>query len=69
MKTKMQKKKTSTKSFEITFSFFFSSFFFFPLSCNTMASPHQQRDVVEEATARAEHRNEGGRHTTPKGPQ
>jgi hypothetical protein len=34
-----------------------------------MASPRQQheRDVVEEATARAEKRNEGGRHTTPKG--
>ena len=34
-----------------------------------MASPPNQheRDVVEEATARAEKRNEGGRHTMPKG--
>lgn len=29
-------------------------------------SPHEH-DIVEEATARAEKRNEGGRHTTPKG--
>ena len=72
-KLKKKKKKKSKSLLSLSPFLFFFALSLSPLSSSqkaTMASspnsPHE-RDPVEEATARAEKRNEGGRHATPKG--